>query len=61
MLCSFFKYVERTYSTPTITAPYGIDIKRYPFLKRARPVIYGTKEEKKLLLVKMRKHSINYR
>ena len=55
MLGSFFKFVERTYSTPTIIAPYGIGIKKdVLFQKKARPVIYGTREEKKLLPEKLR-------
>ena len=28
MLSSFFKFVERNYSSPTIIAPYGIGIKK---------------------------------
>ena len=50
MLGSFFNYVERTFSTPTIIAPYGIGIRKdVLFKKGARSVIYGTREEKKLL------------
>lgn len=60
MLSSFFKYVERTYSTPTIIAPYGIGIKKdVLFKKNARPVIYGTREEKKLLPEKMHWRHVN--
>ena len=60
MLSGFFKYVERAYSTPTIIAPYGIGIKKdVLFQKKARPVIYGTKEEKKLLPEKMKWRHVN--
>ena len=60
MLCGFFKYVERTYSTPTIIAPYGIGIKKdILFLKGARPVIYGTRDEKKLLPEKLQWRHVN--
>ena len=60
MLCGFFKYVERTYSAPTIIAPYGVGIKKdVLFQKGARPVIYGTREEKKLLPVKLQWRHVN--
>ena len=60
MLCGFFKYVERTYSTPTIIAPYGIGIKKdILFQKGARPVIYGTREEKKMLPEKLQWRHVN--
>ena len=60
MLCGFFKYVERTYSAPTIIAPYGIGIKKdILFQKGARPVIYGTREEKKLLPAKLQWRHVN--
>lgn len=60
MLCGFFKYVERTYSAPTIIAPYGVGIKKdVLFQKGARPVIYGTREEKKLLPEKLQWRHVN--
>ena len=60
MLNVFFNYVERNYSTPTIIAPYGIGIRRdVLFKKGARPVIYGTREEKKLLPEKMQWRHVN--
>ena len=60
MLNGFFNYVERNYSTPTIIAPYGIGIKKdVLFQKGARPVIYGTREEKKLLSEKLQWRHVN--
>lgn len=60
MLNDFFSFVERNYSTPTIIAPYGIGIKKdILFQKGARPVIYGTREEKKLLPKKMQWRHVN--
>jgi hypothetical protein len=60
MLNGFFNFVERNYSTPTIIAPYGIGIKKdILFQKGARPVIYGTREEKKLLPEKLQWRHVN--
>lgn len=60
MLGSFFNYVERTYSTPSIIAPYGIGIRKNTLFKKgARPVIYGTREEKKLLPEKLQWRHVN--
>lgn len=60
MLNGFFNFVERNYSTPTIIAPYGIGIKKdILFRKGARPVIYGTRVEKKLLPQKMQWRHVN--
>lgn len=60
MLNGFFNFVERTFSIPTIIAPYGIGIKKdILFQKGARPVIYGTREEKKLLPEKLQWRHVN--
>ena len=60
MLKGFFNFVERNYSTPTIIAPYGIGIKKdILFQKGARPVIYGTREEKKLLPERLQWRHVN--
>lgn len=50
MLADFFKYICQQYKIPKIIAPYGIGIKKdLLFKKGARPVIYGTPDEKRLL------------
>lgn len=50
MLADFFKYICQQYKVPKIIAPYGIGIKKDLLFKNgARPVIYGTPDEKKLL------------
>lgn len=50
MLADFFKYICNQYTVPKIIAPYGIGIKKDLLFKNgARPVIYGTHDEKALL------------
>lgn len=47
MLSSFFKYVERIYSTPTIIAPYGIGIKKDVLFKKMQGLLYMEQEKKR--------------